>query len=235
MLTRNDQETLQLGDSVLIETSVDQVPLVLRGQLSSLLPKVVWVNSDGQGFPPLVLELREGHPVRLSVARQSSALVGDATFRSCLGVSHRLVAFSRPTDLRLVDRRASLRVAIRKPVGIRLARDSAAGEGGHFSIGTSVDVSMVGIRFETDVHMAVGDHVFVTIVLEGYRQLYGLAQIVRLEDAVAGGTVVADGPVDPSDRGRRLVRAVAKWGAMAPTDRERLENFLLNAERAARQ
>jgi hypothetical protein len=233
MQARHDQETLQLGDNVLIETSVDQVPLILRGKLSGLQTGVVWVNVAGQGFPPLVLELKEGHPVRLSAARGGSALVGDATFRSCLGMARRLIALSHPTELRLVDRRASLRVAIRKSIGIRLARNSAGGAGGHFAIGTSIDIGMVGIRFEAATHMAVGDHIFVTVVLEQNRQLYALAQIVRLEDAVAGEAVEIESPVDPSHPRGRLMRATAKWDAIAPGDRQRLESFLLSVERAA--
>jgi len=44
-----DPKTLILGDAVTIETQVDQVPLVIRGKLSNLLPKVVWVNVADPG------------------------------------------------------------------------------------------------------------------------------------------------------------------------------------------
>jgi hypothetical protein len=226
----NDSQKLQLGDDVQIDTAVEETPLILRGKLSSLMPKVVWVKMAGESIPPLALQLKEGHPVRLSAAREGSALVGDATFRSILGTTSRLVAINRPAELKLVDRRAELRVTMRKSIGIRLARNSAAGQGGHFSIGTTIDIGMVGIRFETSLQMAVGDHIFVTVVLEQNRQLYVLAQIVRLDDAVGSGA--ADLDPSPSGAGRRSVRASAKWDAMAPADRTRLENFLLSAARA---
>lgn len=232
MEATNSKEALRLGDSILIETTVGQVPLSMHGKVSSLLPKVVWVNISGPGFPPLVKELKAGHPITLSAARECNALVGDSTFQSCPGISRRLVAVSRPTDLRLIDRRATLRVAMRKSLGIRVARGSAAGEGGHFSIGTTVDICMTGIRFETAVHMAVGEHVFLTLVLEQNRQLYALAQIVRLDDAIPSQSLDRNSPADPWHDGRRLIRAAARWDAIAPADRERLQSFLLSSERA---
>ena len=234
MQASTDPTTLELGDAVLIETQVDQVPLAIRGKLSNLLPKVVWVNVADPGCPRVVSELEEGHPVRLSAPRDGRALVGDSTFRSCLGIARRLIALSRPTDLQLVDRRATLRVAMRRSVGIRLARNSGAGEGGHFAIGTSLDVGMSGMRFETTVHMAVGDHVFVTVVLDRNLPLYSLALIVRLEDAPADrGTGVSQARETPWRDGRRPVWATVKWEAMCSADRERLQRFLINADRAA--
>ena len=233
MQVRTDPTSLRLGDTVLIETTFDQVPLVFRGKLSNLLPKVVWVNVPRPGCPCVVSELAEGHPVRLSAARNGSALVGETTFRNCLGVSRRLLALDRPTDLRLVDRRAQLRVALRLSVGIRLARDSAAGEGGRFAIGTSLDISLSGMRLETTANMAVGDHVFVTLALETSRPLYALAQIIRLDDATTDRPLRAAREVGPLHDGRRLVRAAVKWEAMSPADRTRLQNFLVNVDRAA--
>jgi c-di-GMP-binding flagellar brake protein YcgR len=217
MQRRTDPTALQLGDSVLIETCLDQATLVLRGKLSNLLPKVVWVNVAEPGCPPQVSYLREGHPVLLSAARDSHALVGETTFLSCLGVTRRVVAVERPTDLRLVDRRSPFRVAVRRPVGIRLTRNQAAGESGHFVIGTSCDISLAGMSFEATMHIAVGDHVFITMVLDQNQPLYALAQVVRIDDAVTE---------------RPLVRAAVKWDAIGPADRERLQSFLALVHRA---
>lgn len=233
MAVRTDPTTLQLGDSILIETSFEQVPLVVRGRLSNLLPKIVWVNVADPGCPPLVNELKEGHPIRLSAARDSSALVGETTFRSCLGLSRRLVAVDRPKELRLVDRRAQLRIAMRRSIGIRLARNSAAGEGGYFAMGSSIDVSLDGMRFETNVQMAVGDHVFVTLVLDQKRPLHALAQIVRLDDPITDRPLQARPKLPAWHDGQPVIRAAVKWEAMCPADRESLQSFLLAAERAA--
>jgi c-di-GMP-binding flagellar brake protein YcgR len=233
MPVQTDPTTLRLGDSIVIETSFENVPLALHGKLSNLLPKVVWVNVAEPGCPPLVNELKEGHPVRLVAARQGSALVGESTFRSCLGSMRRLVAVERPIALRLVDRRSQLRVALRRSVGIRLARNSAAGEGGHFAIGTSFDISVTGMRFDTTVHMAVGDHVFVTVVLERNEPLYALAQIVRLDDSLVDRAVASKYGPQPWSEGRRLVRATVQWQAMVPADRKRLQDFLISLDEAA--
>ena len=232
MQDRTDPTALRPGDAVTIETQVGQVPLVICGKLSNLLPTAVWVNVAAPGCPLVVTELREGHPVRLSAPREGHALVGDSTFRSCLGTTRRLVAVSRPTDLRLVDRRGTLRVGLRRSVGIRIARNSAAGEGGHFSIGTSLDIGTTGMRFETTVHMAVGDHVFVTIVLERSRPLYALAQIVRLDDATTDRPYEARTAAAGWSGGRQPVRTAVKWQAMCPADRERLQEFLIGADLA---
>jgi hypothetical protein len=233
MQARSDATNLRLGDALTIETQIDRVPLVIRGKLSNLLPQVVWVNVADPGCPQIITELKEGHPVRLSAPREGHALVGDSTFRSCLGTTRRLVAVSRPTELRLVDRRAMLRVALRRSVGIRLARNSAAGEGGHFAIGTSLDIGMAGMRFETTMHLAVGDHVFVTIVLERNRPLDSLAQIVRLDDATTDLPYEARAADAGWSGGRQAVRAAVKWEVMCPTDRERLQDFLISVDSAA--
>jgi c-di-GMP-binding flagellar brake protein YcgR len=159
--------------------------------------------------------------------------VGETTFRGCLGASRRLLAVGRPAALRLVDRRSQLRVAMRRSVGIRLARNSAAGEGGYFAMGSSIDISLGGMRFETNVQMAVGDHVFVTVVLEQNRPLHALAQVVRLDDPVTHRTVrVRSAPALWHD-GQTIVRAAVTWEAMCPADRARLQSFLLSMERAA--
>ena len=232
MPPRTDPTTLQLGDSVVIETSVDQVLFGFRGQLSSLLPTVVWVDVAEPGCPPLVRDLKEGHPVRLSAGRKTYALIGETTFRSSLGLSRRLVALERPSEMRLVDRRAQLRVATRRSVGIRLARDSAAGDGGRFSIGTALDISLTGMCLETTAHMAVGDRVFVTMVLQENQPLYAPAQIVRLEDATADRATAVT-PRAMSHEGRKVSRASVRWQTMSPADRERLQNFLVHVEKAA--
>jgi c-di-GMP-binding flagellar brake protein YcgR len=228
-----DPKTLILGDAVTIETQVDQVPLVIRGKLSNLLPKVVWVNVADPGCPNTMAELKEGHPVRLSAPREGSALVGDSTFRSCVGTTRRLVAVGRPAELRLVDRRAKVRIALRRSVGIRVARSSTAGEAGHFDIGTSVDIGVAGMRFETTVHMSVGDHVFVTIVLEQNRPLYALAQVIRLDDAALDRPYLARAVEAGWSGGRRPVRASVTWAEMCPADRQRLQQFLASVDRAA--
>jgi hypothetical protein len=172
MPPRKDHENLQLGDTILVATAVDEVPL---------------------------------------------------------GLPHRLVAFDRPTELTLVDRRTQMRVAMRKSIGVRLARTSAAGGGGHFSIGTTIDVGATGIRFETAAQMAIGDHVFVSLVLEGNRQFYAMAQIVRMDDTRSPLDIDPQLPGSRSQEGKRHIRAAAMWDAMAPTDRARLESFLLKA------
>ena len=231
MPVRTDSMILQLDDSVVVEMCIDQLPLAFRGKVSNLLPKVVWVNVVEPGCPPCVKELPEGHPVRLSVGRESQALVGETKFLSCLGPTRRLIAVERPPELKLIDRRAHLRVTIHRQVGIRLARSSAAGEGGHFAVGMSCDISLGGMSFESTVHMAVGDHVFVTMSLEQNRPLYALAQIVRLSDTV--GTASQPGPDAAPSNGRRVTRAGVKWEAMAPADRERLQRFLIQVEKAA--
>jgi c-di-GMP-binding flagellar brake protein YcgR len=233
MQVRTDATNLRLGDVLTIETQIDQVPLVICGKLSNLLPKVVWVNVADPGCPPAITELKEGHPVRISAPRDGHALVGDSTFRSCLGTTKRLVAVSRPAELRLVDRRAMLRVALRRSVGIRTARNSAAGESGHFAIGTSTDIGMAGMRFETTVHIAAGDHVFVTMVLEQNRPLYALAQVIRLDDAVLDRPYEARAAEAGWSGGRQPVRATVKWEAMCPADRERLQEFLISVDKAA--
>jgi hypothetical protein len=221
MQVRTDTN-LQLGDRVLIESSLDQVAFAFRGRLSKLLPKVVWVDVAEPGCPPLVRDLKEGHPVRLTAARDCHALVGESTFLSCLGLSRRLVALGRPADMQVVDRRSSLRVALRRPVGVRSAPNSGAGDVGDFVIGMSCEVSLAGMGFEAAFHGAVGDRVFITMVLEQNRPLHALAQIVRFDD-VPGPSVDAE-----------LVRAAVKWDARCPADRQRLESFIV-ALRAAGQ
>ena len=234
MPVRTNAIDLRLGDPLTIETQVDQVPLVICGKLSNLLPKVVWVSVADPGCPQVVTELKEGHPVRLSASRSGHALVGDSTFRSCLGTARRLVAVGRPAELRLVDRRAKLRVALRRSVGIRLARSSTSGQGEHFAIGTSLDIGMEGMRFETTLHLSVGDHVFVTMVLEQNGPLYALAQIIRLDDAALDRPYLARAVEAGWSGGRRPVRVSVTWEEMCPADRQRLQDFLAKAaDRAA--
>ena len=81
--------------------------------------------------------------------------------------------------------------------------------------------------------MSVGDHVFVTIVLEQNRPLYALAQVIRLDDAALDRPYLARAVEAGWSGGRRPVRASVTWAEMCPADRQRLQQFLASVDRAA--
>ena len=219
MRDQADVAELQLHDEVTLETQVGQVPLTARGKLSSILPDIVWVNLSDR-CPPLVKDLPEGHPVRLSVPRATNALIGDTIFLRCMAPGRSLVAIGRPTEMRLIDRRSFLRVAIRCKVGIRLAKGSLAQDAGRFGVGTCRDISLKGMRFETPLHMAVGDHVFLSVAVERRFTIFALAQVVRLEDYIEPSTS------EPCGGARVRPVAVVKFEALSDNDRRLLEAFL---------
>jgi hypothetical protein len=88
------------------------------------------------------------------------------------------------------------------------------------------------MKFETTVHMAVGDHVFINMALDQGAAFHGLAQIVRLEDALTDRLISDDQDVAVLHDGRRLIRAAVKWEAVCPSDRARLQQFLVHIEDA---
>jgi hypothetical protein len=105
--------------------------------------------------------------------------------------------------------------------------------GGHFAIGTSLDISLAGMSFETTLDLAVGSQVFVTLVLEQNRPLHAQAQVIKLNDCPPESSAPGSGRYAAPQRVGRPVRAAARWDAMCPADRQRLEDFLVQADRPA--
>jgi len=211
---------------------VDLVPVALRGKISNLLPEVLWVRVSDPRLPPVLMAVSAGHPVRLSSPRERDALVGETTFHGSLGAARRLIALVHPAEMRLVDRRAQLRVKLRKSIGVRVSRESNAGHGGNFATGTSVDIGLSGMSFETSLHLAVGDHVFITLVLEHNRAMHAMAQVVRLDDTPQTAHDGSDIQRPALFHMNRHVTAAVRWDAMAPSDRQNLEDLLLRFDRA---
>jgi hypothetical protein len=226
---------LEIGDEVLIETRLEEDLFAVRGRLSSLLPQTLWVNTVDFGGHPLLEQVPEGNQIRFSAYKSHNALVGDSTFLRLLGPKHALVAIERPAELQLVDRRASIRVPIRRPVALRVANESVAGDGGVPGLAWSVNVSLSGILVETTLRVDLGDPVVLSIQLGTgtEKTVNAMAQVVRLQDPPAHRLLQDLPTVVPPDDGRRRIYAGLQFATVSSGDRDRLQAFLGKAAAAS--
>ena len=112
------------------------------------------------------------------------------------------------------------------PVGVRVVASSRAGGSGQFEMGRAYDLSLAGMKLLTTLHVSVGDHVFVSIVVWPRQAVCALARVVRIEDAPANGPFLYAPALSTSGSRHPSRLAFIAFATMSNADRTRLEAYL---------
>lgn len=190
-----------MHDQVLVEAEIDGRVAGFRSVVVNVLPGVLWL-----GLPkanPLLEKLQPNDPAILTFRREGAAMVAQSAFVSHLGPSpSRVFSVEWPEDVRMVQRRAHLRIDAEGPVQYTIIETVTDYEGikGH---GSMRNLSAGGVQFA--VKAPVDETVIVGDVLElrmglGQNVVMADATVVRVENATDLGR---DGKLLPPARNPR--------------------------------
>src|ERR1700690_1040067 len=113
-----DVDELAIQDRVLVEADVLGRPVPFRTVIVRVCPTEIWL---GLMSPDRRLEnICPSQPVRITVARDGAALLGESSLIRPLGGSKsRIFAVARPESLEKVQRRGHVRYPIDLPIHVR--------------------------------------------------------------------------------------------------------------------
>jgi c-di-GMP-binding flagellar brake protein YcgR len=171
-------------DQTLVEAEIDGNAVVFRAVVVNAMPAALWL---GLTKPDSLLEqLRPGDPMTLTFHREDSAIVARSAFLSHLGSRQsRVFSVETPTDCRVVQRRAHLRLDVECPLEYTVVGggETGAGLGG---VGITRNISAGGLQFV--IRAPIGETVAVGDALElrlavGRDAALLEADVVRVIDA----------------------------------------------------
>lgn len=132
-------------DVALVEAEIDGSAIVFRTVVVNAMPAALWL---GLTRPDSLLEhLRPGDPMTLTFHREDSAIVARSAFLSHLGARQsRVFSVETPTDCRVVQRRAHLRLDAECPLEYTVVGGGETGAG-IAGEGTTRNISAGGLQF----------------------------------------------------------------------------------------
>ena len=212
---------LALQDHVLVETEIGGRTVGFRVVVVKVSPTELWL---GLATPDhRLLSLDPGQKVRLTVGRPGYALIGESEFVRHLGESHsRVFAVVQSPRLERTQRRSQARIDVQMEVRLRRI-DPATGEArGKGASGMTVNASPGGLLLETDMDVAVGDDLEITIRLSGDDRISASGRVTRLRELG-----------DPAQDGRPMLSVAVKFTRMTAVDQRSIMRhcFLLEHRR----
>jgi c-di-GMP-binding flagellar brake protein YcgR len=216
---------LRLNDHVLAEADIEGRPISFRTVTVKVCPTEVWL---GLASPDRRLgALRSGQPIRLAVARQATALLGESEYLRPLGESRsRIFAVSLPAALEQVQRRAYVRYEIDLPVQFRRLDPDSKEPRGRSAAGTTVNVSPGGLLLRTDAFVAVGEELDLTLPLSGGDRISTTDRVIRVRPT--GRTA----PGQPSQS--KGSEVAVEFTRITAIDRDWIVRFVLATEHRRR-
>jgi hypothetical protein len=219
-------------DQVLVECEIDGNVVGLRAVIVNVMPTTLWL---GLARPnPHLQDLRPNQPLHLTFRQGGSAMVAASTFISHLGASRsRLFSIEWPADVRMVQRRAHLRLDTECRVDYTVLNQSDAGVAGRTGRGTTRNLSAGGAQFlihvTPDDTVAAGDELELRISL-GTSSVPAEGEVVRVEEALDAG---------PGRRSRaaaaRPVRLVAvRFVSISEVAQDRIVRHIFALQRVRR-
>jgi c-di-GMP-binding flagellar brake protein YcgR len=219
-------EDLEFNDHVLIESEAAGRLLAFRSVIVKVCPTELWL---GLASPDRRLEsLGRGQTVRLTVARQGAALLGQSVFLRALGESRsRVFAVVRPEVFGRVQRRAHVRYEIDLPVQFRHLDPATWTPRGKGASGTTVNLSPGGLLLRTDASVAVGEELELTLPLSGGDRISTTDRVIRVlrpPEPAPGGTA------EP-----QRAEVAVQFTRITAIDRDWIVRFVLATEHRRRE
>jgi c-di-GMP-binding flagellar brake protein YcgR len=223
-------------DQVLVEAEFDARMVGFRAVVVNVMPGALWL---GLVRPDSQLEmLRPGDPVALTFRRDDVGMVAAATFLSRLGLKQsRLFAIEMPSDLRLIQRRADLRLDTNCPIEYTIVSQSDIGSAGLTGEGKTTNISAGGLQFMVRAParetVAKGDALELRIQI-GSDAVLAEADALRVED---GTDLAPDGRPLPPPRSPRPPRTLIAVQFVAISDgaQDRIIRHIFALQRMRRE
>jgi hypothetical protein len=210
--------TIALQDHVLVETEVGGHSVGFRAVVVRINPDELWL---GLTTPDRRLERVEpGGDVRLTAGRASGALLARSSFIRHLGESRcRIFAIAPAQAAELVQRRSQARVDV--DLGLHLRRfDLATGElRGKGAAGATLNAGPGGLLLQTDMALAVGDDLDVSVSISAGDRISAGARVTRVGEQP--GSV--EGEPCPT-------RAAVKFTRITAVDQQRILRLCMLVE-----
>jgi c-di-GMP-binding flagellar brake protein YcgR len=222
-----DNETdLSIQDHVQADAVIAGRPVAFRAVLVKVCERELWL---GLTSPDRRLEqLRLGRPMRLSVARQGTALVGSSEFLRAMGGSRsRVFAVRRPEALESVQRRSAARIEVGLPVRFRQIDPGTWQPRGRSSTGTTVNLSSGGLLLRTDATLAVGQDLDLMLPLSGGDRISTTDRVVRVGPASTPAEAESGRPAN--------IEVAVRFTRITAIDKEWIVRFMLLTEHRRRE
>jgi hypothetical protein len=193
-----------IKDRVKLETQDGPRTVVHNATIANLTTEEVWV---ALGQPATEL-LSEGTPVRIILIRpEEDSLAAETSVNRMVGNSGRMAALRRPEMWISHSRRANDRVALAIPAYLRPDAD------GTVAAARTTNISVGGFHCVTDLPIAVGHQMTVSIMLSPTEPFECRAQVVRLSD-------------DPDDSSHRQLVVAFRFVDLTAADEARVAEAL---------
>jgi c-di-GMP-binding flagellar brake protein YcgR len=223
-------------DRVLVEAELDGQSISFRAVAVNVMPTAIWL---GLVLPqPQLEQLKRDQPLQLTFRRDGTGMIAASSFVGHLRSTHsRLFAVSWPDDLRLIQRRAHLRLDAQCPVEYTVVSQSATGSPGQTGDGICCNLCAGGVQFVVrgglDATVAVGDELDLRVALGRDGVVLAEAVVVRVEDAT---TMVLgpDEPVRAGSTGPRSLIAV-RFESISDVDQDKIVRYIFSIQRQNRE
>ena len=162
-----------IQDRVTLQTHDGPRTLIHSGTVANLTAEEVWVALGS----PAAEQLAEGTSVRVILNRlETGSLVADTSVKRMVGNSGRMAALCRPELWISHSRRANSRVALAIPAYLRPDGDHTVASA------RTTNISLGGFHCITDLPIAVGNELTVSLMLTPLSALECRAQVVRISE-----------------------------------------------------
>jgi hypothetical protein len=223
-------------DQALVEAELDGRVFAFRAVVVSVRPAALWL---GLVRPDSLLErLRPGDPVTLTFRRDESGMVAGAAFQSHLGSTQsRLFSIEMPSDYRMIQRRAHLRLDTECPIEYTVVSQTPSGGAGLTGDGATRNIGAGGLQFlmRAPIRESVsqGDELELRLAL-GRDAVVAEAEVVRVDDATDLGR---DGrpmaPASPPRLPRTLI--AVRFVSISEGAQDRIVRHIFSLQRMRRE
>jgi c-di-GMP-binding flagellar brake protein YcgR len=220
--SRDSADDLAMRDRVLVEAKLADLPVEFRAVIVKLDERELWLGLASAD--QRLQSLQPGQIIRVTVAHESAALVGESQFLNALPHSQsRVFAVAYPATFERVERRAHVRFPAELPVHFRHLDPATAEPLGTGGNGTTVDISPAGLLFRTDAAVSLDEQLDLTLSLSEKDRISTTAHVVRVGEPSEGLT---------GDPGKpRLVDVAVKLTRISALDQQRIVRFILATAR----
>jgi hypothetical protein len=222
-------------DQVLVEADVDGKVVGFRAVVVNTVGTALWLGLVKPD--PRLENVGSGEPIALTFSCPDGGLVAESVFLAHLGPTRaRLFSVRMPSDIRLTQRRAHLRLDTDCPIEYTIVSQSASGGAGLTGAGVTRNIGTGGLQFLVAVPMAetpiVADSLEVAVAL-GPDAVSAEAEVLRLEDATdLGPDWRPIGPANPPRPPRTLI--AVRFTSIGEAAQDMIVRYIVTLQRSRR-